>query len=186
MWAGQDTLINEVMQGKAHAQKKLYEIFASKMMAICYRYVPSTAEAEDILQEGFIKVFRHLHTFKNEGSLEGWIRRIMVNTALNHLKKTKRSFIEKNIDDAHDASIDAEALSLLHEREIFNHINELPVGYRTVINLYAIEGYSHKEIGALLNITESTSRSQYTRAKSLLKKRMDQFNLIPNEKSNAG
>lgn len=141
------------------------------MLGICYRYVQSLEEAEDILQDGFVKVFTHLKKFKGEGSLEGWIRKVMVNTSLNYIKANHRfteSIKEDEVEDHPEWSADSDA----ETKEIMEEIRLLPTGFRTVFNLYAIEGYSHKEIGQMLNISEGTSRSQYSRARNVLMKKL--------------
>lgn len=138
-------------------------------MGVCMRYARSRADAEDILQEGFVKVFTHLDQFRAQGSLEGWIRRIMVTTALNFLNRNKvlaqTIRFEESLPEVPDAGHADERTGSGEWMEI---LRRLPVGYRTIVNLYAIEGYSHKEIGSLLDIAESTSRSQYARARALL------------------
>jgi RNA polymerase sigma factor (sigma-70 family) len=162
-------LIKECLQGKASAQQLLYSTFAPAMLAVCYRYTKSMNDAEDILQEGFIKVFRFLHQYKKEGELGAWIRRIMVTTAINYLKKhlryqTELSFIE---DGLHPVSNDNPEITL-QAKELAALVRQLPPGYQTIFNLHGIEGYSHVEIGAMLGINEGTSRSQYSRARSLM------------------
>lgn len=141
------------------------------MLGVCYRYFRSSAEAEDALQEGFIKVFKHLKNYKGEGSLEGWIRRIMVNTSLNQLKAKHHfteSIDENELEDHVGWSVENEA----EITEIMEEIRQLSAGFRTIFNLYAIEGYSHREIGEMLGISEGTSRSQYSRARTVLMKRL--------------
>jgi RNA polymerase sigma-70 factor (ECF subfamily) len=139
------------------------------MLGVCYRYTKSVADAEDVLQEGFIKIFRNLHQFKFDGELGGWIRRIMVNTALNYLKKNSRyqtelSFTETSL---HPVSDDNPEVTL-QAKDLAELIRQLPAGYQTVFNLHAVEGFSHVEIGKMLGINEGTSRSQYARARALL------------------
>jgi RNA polymerase sigma-70 factor (ECF subfamily) len=136
---------------------------------VCYRYGHNREDAEDMLQEGLIKVFSQIHTFENRGALEGWIRRIIVHTCINHLKKNKR--FNESVDLIHANSIQVREdviPSIIQAKEVVECIRMLPIGYRTVLNLYAIEGFSHKEISTMLDIEESTSRSQYTRAKAML------------------
>lgn len=166
------TLIHECLKDNRIAQEQLYKRFAARMLGVCFRYARSRDEAEDLLQEGFVKVFLHLKKFKGEGSLEGWVRRIMVNTAINHLKKNK-IFFEK----VEDHELEIENMGSVNNetdgRELIEEIQKLPSGYRAIFNLFAIEGYSHKEIGEMLNIAESTSRSQYTRARSALIKQLE-------------
>lgn len=139
------------------------------MLSVCYRFAQSREDAEDMLQEGFIKVFTQIHTFQNKGAFEGWIRRIVVHTCINFLKKNKKFNERVDLDYATMVEVREETIpSIMQARQIIECIRLLPIGYRTVLNLYAMEGYSHKEIGMMLDIEESTSRSQYTRAKSML------------------
>jgi RNA polymerase sigma-70 factor (ECF subfamily) len=161
------------------AQQELYNKYSPKMLSVCYRYAKTREDAEDMLQEGFIKVFTQINQFEARGSLEGWILRIMVHTCINHLKKNKR--FNENIDLIHAENIvikEDYIPATLQAKQVVESIRSLPMGYRTVLNLYAIEGYSHKEIGAMLDIEESTSRSQYTRAKSLLENLLLKRNII--------
>lgn len=157
------------------AQKNLYDKFARKMLGVCLRYSENQEEAEDVLQNGFITVFQNIETFKSLGSFEGWVRKIMVNTALTNIRKNKK--FKQNIELD---SVTYMLPSTNHVAENFaandllKVIKTLPPGFRTVFNLYAIEGYSHKEIGDMLNISEGTSKSQYARAKAHLQK------MIPN------
>jgi RNA polymerase sigma-70 factor (ECF subfamily) len=138
------------------------------MLAVCYRFAPSREDAEDMLQEGFIKVFTQIHTFQSKGAFEGWIRRIVVHTCINVLKRNKRFNEAVDLEYAVEAQTRENIPSIMQAKQVVECIRLLPVGYRTVLNLYAIEGYSHKEIGEMLDIGESTSRSQYTRAKAML------------------
>lgn len=139
------------------------------MLAVCYRYAHNREDAEDMLQEGFIKVFSQIHTFENRGALEGWIRRIMVHTCINILKKNKKFNESVDLIHANVMQVREETIpSIIQAKQVVECIRLLPIGYRTVLNLYAIEGFSHREIGGMLDIEESTSRSQYTRAKAML------------------
>lgn len=164
----EETLIAECLQGNPIAQRALYEQYSPRMMAVCFRYAHSREDAEDMLQEGFIRVYSQLSSFKGNGSFEGWIRRIVVNTCINVLKKNKKFDEVVDLEQAYDASVKETVHSVIQAKQVTECIRLLPTGYRTVLNLFAIEGYSHKEIGAMLDIGESTSRSQYTRAKALL------------------
>ena len=162
-----------ILQGCLHnhpvAQRELYNRFSPKMLAVCYRFAHNREDAEDMLQEAFIKVFSQIHTFQNKGAFEGWIRRIIVHTCINHLKKNKRFNESVDIINASAIQVREESIpSIVQAKQIVECIRLLPIGYRTVLNLYAIEGYSHKEIAEMLDIEESTSRSQYTRAKQML------------------
>lgn len=151
------------------AQRELYNRYSPKMLSVCYRFANSREDAEDMLQEGFIKVFTQMHTFQNKGAFEGWIRRVIVHTCINFLKKNKKFSNSLDLEQADYLEVKEETMpSVMQARQIIECIRLLPLGYRTVLNLYAMEGYSHKEIADMLDIEESTSRSQYTRAKSML------------------
>ena len=154
---------------KTVAQESLYNRFSPTMLGVCYRFAKNKQDAEDMMQEGFIKVFTQLHQFRNEGSLEGWIRRIMVHTCINILKKNKKFAESVDLIYAAHISVRADLIpSIMEAKQVVECIRSLPIGYRTVLNLYAIEGFSHKEVAQLLEIEESTSRSQYTRARAML------------------
>lgn len=163
------SLVKACLRNEPAAQKALYEHFAGGMLGVCYRYTKSRADAEDILQEGFVKVFRNLNQYRHEGELGGWIRRIMVTTALNYLKRVSRYSQELmyNEESLHPVSNDNPELKM-QARELAELIRQLPTGYQTIFNLHAVEGFSHVEIGAMLGIHEGTSRSQYARARALL------------------
>lgn len=176
------------IKNNASAQEELYSRFSPRMLGVCYRFAKNREDAEDMLQEGFIKVFTQLHQYRSEGSLEGWIRRIVVHTCINILKKNKK--FSESVDLIHAKSIHIrEELipSIMQAKQVVECIRILPLGYRTVLNLYAIEGFSHKEIGQLLDIEESTSRSQYTRAKAMLEDILIKKNIMQKpRKSNFG
>lgn len=169
----------------AAAQEALYSQFSPRMLGACYRYAKSREDAEDMLQEGFIKVYSQIHQFKGDGALEGWIRKIIVHTCINNLKKNKK--FSDSVDLVHASGIqinDNNIPSLLQAKQVVECIRLLPLGYRTVLNLYAIEGYSHKEISTILEIEESTSRSQYTRARSLLEDILIKKKILQKPKEN--
>jgi len=153
-------------------QQELYNRFAGKMYAVCLRYAGNAEDAQDLLQEGFIKVFRNLDKFRAEGSFEGWVRRVFVNTSIEHFRKKNYlySISEKEENVIEDADITA--LDNLGEKDIIKLIQDLSPGYRTVFNMYVIEGYSHKEIGNILGISEGTSKSQLARAKAILQRKV--------------
>jgi len=179
----EQTLIDGCLRNDLVAQRELYERFSPKMLAVCHRYAVNREDAEDMLQEGFVKVFLQIRSFEARGSFEGWIRRIMVHTCINHLKKNKKFQDNLDIIHAHGIPTRSEAIpSIVQAKQIAECIRSLPVGYRTVLNLFAIEGYSHREIAAMLDIEESTSRSQYTRAKNLLEHLLIQRNILPPHK----
>jgi RNA polymerase sigma-70 factor (ECF subfamily) len=152
------------------------------MLGLCYRYAHNKADAEDMLQEGFIKVFQMLHQFRGEGSLEGWIRRIVVHTCINVLKKNRKFTDCLEIEHAFQLATPHDAIpSISQAKDIVESIRLLPLGYRTVLNLFAIEGYSHREIADMLGIGESSSRSQYARAKTHLEAILERRGILPNQ-----
>ncbi len=164
-------LVKGCIDGDPVSQKKLYERFSKKMMGVCLRYADNYEDAQDILQEGLIKVFKNIDSFKGSGSLEGWIRRIVVNTALATYRTSNPLRLSKGSEELeYIPAADDDILGSISVKDLLNIIRKLPSGYRVVFNLYAIEGYSHKEIAEQLDITESTSKSQYSRARSLLQK----------------
>jgi len=162
-------LVKDCLKEKPAAQKELYDLFARPMLGICYRYTKSITDAEDVLQEGFVKVFKNLYQYKAEGELGGWIRTTMITTALNYLKKNRayqRELVFEE-DHLHPVSNDNPEIKL-NAKELAELIRQLPTGYQTIFNLHAVEGFTHIEIGKILGIHEGTSRSQYARARSLL------------------
>ena len=164
-----ERLVKECLKGRPEAQKQLYEHFAEGMLGVCYRYTKSKTDAEDVLQDGFVKVFRNLHQFKFEGELGGWIRRIMVNTALNYLKQNKKyqadlSYMDTSLHPVSDENPEV----IMNAKDLAELVRQLPTGYQTIFNLHAVEGFTHVEIGSMLGINEGTSRSQYSRARALL------------------
>lgn len=162
-------LIKGCIQKDASCQRKLFEQYAGKMLTVCLRYATDATEAEDMLQEAFIRIFSYIHQFKFEGSFEGWIRRIVVNTALKLLQKKRISFSEINDEQqANTPKVEPYAYTNLGEEDLMKLINALPEGYRIVFNLNVIEGYSHEEIAKMLDIQPSTSRSQLVKARKLL------------------
>jgi len=173
-------LIHGCLNGERRMQEELYRRFAPKMYAVCLRYAGNSEEAQDILQEGFIKIFKKLSSFRGEGSFEGWIRRIFVNTSIEHFRR--KNYLQP-VTEREENTIEGKYLSVLDslaEKDIMSLIQELSPGYRTVFNLYDIEGYTHKEIGDMLGISEGTSKSQLSRAKVILqdvvRKYIDQKN----------
>ncbi len=162
-------LIKDCIKNKKDAQFALYNLYASSMMGVCYRYTKSIEDAEDVLQEGFIKVFTKLHQFKHDGDLGAWIRRIMVNTAVNYLQKHNRYKKEMQVDDIklHPVSNDSPEIDL-DTKELVELIRQLPSGYQTIFNLVAVEGYDHIETAGLLEMNVNTVRSQYSRARAIL------------------
>lgn len=167
------------IRNQATAQEALYNRFSPRMLGVCYRYARNKEDAEDMLQEGFIKVFTQLHQFRGEGSLEGWIRKVIVHTCINLIKKNKKFNDSVDIFHANSLVIREDYIpSIMQAKQVVECIRLLPIGYRTVLNLYAIEGFSHKEIAGMLEIEESTSRSQYTRAKAMLESILIKKNIL--------
>jgi RNA polymerase sigma-70 factor (ECF subfamily) len=165
----EEAILQGCINNDAAAQRELYNRYSPKMLAVCYRYAHNREDAEDMLQEGFIKVFLQIHTFENRGAFEGWIRRIIVHTCINILKKNKKFNDSVDIVHAYAVQVSEDSVpSIIQAKQVVECIRMLPLGYRTVLNLYAVEGYSHREIAQMLDIEESTSRSQYTRAKAML------------------
>lgn len=168
--------IDKLKTSDGKAQKAFYQQLAPKMYGICLRYAASRAEADDILQEGFIRVFNHIKDFRGEGSLEGWVRRTIVNTAINFYKKRVKQGPTADLDVIREKPDEKYyVIERMAADELLALIRELPEGYRTVFNLNVIEGYTHKEIGELLQISENTSKSQLSRARSSLQKKIKQI-----------
>lgn len=162
-------LIRDCLKGKTSAQQQLYDLYAEQMLGICYRYTKSLADAEDVLQEGFVKVFKYLHQYRYDGELGAWIRRIMVNTAINYLKQNSKYQYDLSFTDITLHPVSEENPQIyMQAKELANLVRQLPTGYQTVFNMHAVEGYTHVEIGEMLGINEGTSRSQYMRARNLL------------------
>jgi RNA polymerase sigma-70 factor (ECF subfamily) len=163
-------LVKACLKGDLRAQKQLYVVYAPKVKGICLRYAASTEEAEDMLQEAFIRIFSKLNQFKNDGPLGAWIRRVVVNTAAEIYRRDKKLRNHTDIDKYSAFISDTEnILSDLSAGDIAKKIRQLPDGYRVVFNMFAVEGYSHREIADTLGVTENTSKSQYCRARNALK-----------------
>ncbi len=164
-------LIEGCINGDRKAQKALYDKYSHRMMAVCLRYMKDMEDARDLMQEGFVKLYTNIHKYMGEGSFDGWVRKIFVNCALERLRQND---VLRNADDINGLDYaeipDESATTEMSSEEIMMYVRSLPDGFRTVFNLFAIEGYSHKEIGYKLNISESTSRSQYMRARKMLQK----------------
>lgn len=180
-------LVKDCLKGRPEAQRQLYEQFSKNMLGICYRYTKSLKDAEDVLQEGFVKVFFSLKQYRFEGDLGAWMRRIMVNTALNFLKRnhkyrTEMYFTEQPL---HPVADDNPAI-ILQAKQLADLIRQLPHGYQTIFNLHAVEGYSHVEIGEMLGISDGTSRSQYARARALLISWLEEISFDSKNKNYAG
>ena len=163
-------VIQSCIAGRRASQELLYQYFAPRMFGICLRYGHDYPTAEDLLQEGFIKVFNKLDRYRYEGSFEGWMKRIFINTAIEHYRKSSNRNFFVEIDEATELTLKSVAIDNLATQDLLKVVQKLPDGYRTVFNLYAIEGYNHKEIGKLLGISEGTSKSQLARARATLQK----------------
>jgi len=181
MTVSEEKIIEGCISGDRYMQKMLYNKYVSVMLGICMRYCKSKGEAEDVLQDGFIKVFGNIKKFRKEGSFEGWIKRIMIHTALNNYKSNLKRYFHTDINEIEETtpllvSVENEKLP---EKDLLRIIQEMPEGYKMVFNLYAIEGYSHKEIGEILGISENTSKSQLSRARVFLQKKLRKYNKEP-------
>lgn len=161
-------IIQGSIDGNRRMQELLYQTYSAKMYGVCLRYAGNPDDAQDILQDGFVKVFRHLERFRAEGSFEGWMRRIFVNTAIEHYRKKVNL---QQVTEAHEEQFEDHNWSVLDDlavKDILMAVQELSPGYRAVFNLYVIEGYSHKEIAGMMGISEGTSKSQLARSKAIL------------------
>ena len=172
-----EQIIAGCLQNKRESQRKLFDMYAPKMMAVCMRYTKNKQEAEDVLQESFIKIYKKLDTFKGNGSFEGWMRSIVVNTSLRHLENKKREVEQVSIEPYTAIPGINDIISNLDYQVLIKLVNELPQGYRTVFTLYAIEGFQHNEIAEKLEISVGTSKSQLARARDLLKKGVEKYYL---------
>ncbi len=176
-----DQIILGCQQGKRKAYSKLFDLYAPVMLGVCMRYCKNRIDAEDVMQDGFIKVFSQIHKFRFEGSFEGWMKRIMINAAIdNYQTNLKRAFLEDHADTMQDKGLadynDDDDLPEEHRiphSKLMEMIQELPDGYRMVFNLYAIENYNHREIGSLLGVSENTSKTQLLKARKVLKKKIE-------------
>ena len=173
------SLIKKAISNNREAQKQLFEQYSPKMLGVCRQYVKDLHHAEDLLLQGFLKVFTNLHKFKHEGSFEGWIRRIMVNTCISYLRKKNR--IDLSDEDYVFNDSATESLESTTVEDIQKLIDQLPEGYKMVFNLFAIEGYKHSEIAQQLNISESTSKSQLFKARKMLQENYIKMNKVVHE-----
>lgn len=171
-------LIKDCLKGNAIAQRKLFEMFAPKMMSVCLRYMKDQQEAEDVLQDGFIKVFQKLEAYENTGAFEGWIRRVIINTALDQIRKNSKMGYTSDVDEVgYKIENKDHAFDELIAQDLMKLINNMPEGYKVVFNMFAIEGYSHKEIGEMLGVSENTSKSQYSRARAYLREKLEKIEI---------
>ena len=175
----EEAILQGCLKNQAVAQQELYSRYSPKMLSVCYRFARNREDAEDMLQEGFIRVFTQIHQFQSKGSFEVLIRLIIVHTCINHLKKHKKFNDSVDITQAQTVSVREDSVpSIIQAKQVIECIRTLPLGYRTVLNLFAIDGYTHREIANMLDIEESTSRSQYTRAKAMLEQILIQKQII--------
>jgi RNA polymerase sigma factor (sigma-70 family) len=174
----EESLIKACVAKDPKGQRLLFDTYAPKMLSVCMRYIKDRERAEDVLQDTFVKVFQNIHKFKLEGSLEGWIRRIAVNTALDQIRKDKKHQTDLELDNvAFELPELSHTVEKLQAEYLLKLVQALPDGYRMVFNLYAIEGYNHKEIAEMMSITESTSKSQYSRAKNAIREVLEKLNI---------
>lgn len=164
-------LISGCLAGDRRSQKELYDKYSGKMYAVCMRYMGNADDAQDILQDGFIKVFKNLDKFRGEGSFEGWMRRIMANTAIEQLRKKKLNFSTSDKEEQLEYKSPG-AVDNLSEKDLLKIVSELSPGYRTVFNMYVVEGYGHKDIADIMGISEGTSKSQLARARMILQEKV--------------
>lgn len=168
--------IKSCIQGDRAAQKVLYDRLAPRMFPVCMRYIGDRTLAEDILQDGFVTLFTHLNSYKGDGSFEGWARKIFVTTALMSLRKKDALKLSEELETVRSMKADTTSqIQNIGYKELMNLVMSLPPGFRTVFNMYAVEGYSHKEIGDMLGISETTSRTQYSRARAWLQNKIKEI-----------
>ncbi|QMW02523.1 RNA polymerase sigma factor [Spirosoma foliorum] len=179
-------LIAALKRGESRAHKVVYERFAGKMLAVCTRYCANRDDAEEVMIDGFMRVFEKIEQFREDGSFEGWIRRVMVTESLMFLRKNKQWRQEIPIEEVTVEPDYAWADTAVNENDLLRMVNQLPDGYRTVFNLYAIEGYSHAEIAEMLGISEGTSKSQLSRARMLLQANLKKLEQEPKVKQQVG
>jgi len=176
----EEIILKGCREGKRSAQKQLYDKYVSSMLAICLRYSKSRDEAEDLIQEGFLKIFQNINTYRKHGSLEGWIKRIMINHALNQYKKNRKIPYAEDVEEINENEIlsfdeEVENIEPVPPETLLGMIQSLPEGYRMVFNLYVFEGYSHKEIAEAMNFTENTSKTQLMKARRQLQKKYFEY-----------
>jgi len=173
-----DSLLRKCQRNDRKAQQVLYDLFKNKMMGICLRYSISTAEADDIFQDAFVKVFKKINQLKDSKSLQYWIRRIVINTAINHYHQQKKYLFSESYNEAPEQFVEsASVLNEMDTQQLMDMIRKLPEGYRLVFNLYVVDGFNHKEIGAMLDISENTSKSQLRKAKIHLQNQLKKMGI---------
>ncbi len=173
-----DDIIKGCIAGKPEAQEALYKKYSGKLFGISLRYTKDYSAAEDVLHEGFIKIYKNISNFKGTGSFEGWIRRIIINTALERFRKHFQMYSISDVNEAEDSIKYNHILTELAAKDLLKLIQDLPTAYKMVFNLYAIDGYTHKEIGTILNISEGTSKSNLSRARKILQAKLEDKYII--------
>jgi len=172
----EEKLIEGCIAGNRTAQRQLYEQYSPLLFALCLRYMPIREEAEDVLTMGFMAIFEKIHTYRNEGSFEGWMKKVMINTAINTFRANSKHYFQQEdeniLDEAAIATTRNTVYSEINAKDIMNQIRTLSDGYRTVFNLYVIEGYSYEEIANILNVNIGTIRSQLAKARKILQKKL--------------
>ena len=171
-------LLHDCLRERAAAQRELCHRYGGKLFAVCLRYARHRLEAEDFLQDAFVKIFDRLHTFRGQGSLEGWMRRITVNVCIKHYRRHAFQKESLGLDHRPDAGYDPKVIARMSADELMDLVRALPDGYRMVFNLYAVEGYSHKEIAQELGISESTSRTQLLKARKTLQRQVEELRKV--------
>jgi len=170
----QEQIIEGCLKNNRQTQKVLYNMYASKFLGVCMRYAKDRQEAEDILQDGFLKIFGRISQYSGLGSFEGWMKRIIVNTALTNYRQNLKHYYKQSIDDINESDIELNIAEYDYSlEELLKVIQNLPPGYRMVFNMYAIEGFQHKEIAEMMGVDVTTSKSQYSRAKKLLRTKLE-------------
>ena len=171
-YESEEEIIEGCKEGVKEAQHKLYIDYSAKFFGICLRYMKDQRDAEEVLTNGFMKIFDNISKYRQDGSFEGWMKRILVNEALMYIRKNRQMFVEVDIDESRSVEDFSWTQNDLETRELLKLIQSLPSGYRTIFNMYAIEGYSHKEIAEQLGISEATSKSQLSRARAILQSKV--------------
>lgn len=168
-----EILIQECLKNNRIAQKELYDKYSSKLMGVCIRYTNSKEDAEDVLIEGFTTIFQKLSMFKGDGSFEGWMKRIMINTSISHFRANSKYRFHQDIEEVHNEIEKQETIiEKMESQRIMKLVNSMPEGYRMIFNLYAVEGFTHREIAEQLGLSEGTSKSQFSKARKWLQNRL--------------
>jgi RNA polymerase sigma-70 factor (ECF subfamily) len=172
----EEELIRHLVKSDKNAQRELYERYSPKLWGVCLRYAKNQMSAEDIMQEGFLKILKYIKSYQGKGSFEGWMRRVMVNTAINYYKRNLKSDGVSEFNEAYGVSSpNADAVSRMTSDELLAFVKELPSGYKTVFNMHIVDGYTHKEIAKQLDISENTSKSQLSRARKILQEKIEKY-----------